>query len=88
MESTAKKEDPNYLAKLRLLEAALILSADHELNVSSFTARCVASSEASLYQVVLAGLAALSGPKHGLLTEKAILLLSQASGNKRKTNNS
>ncbi|TGM90645.1 citrate synthase family protein [Leptospira licerasiae] len=79
-----KKEDPNYLAKLRLLEAALILSADHELNVSSFTARCVASSEASLYQVVLAGLAALSGPKHGLLTEKAILLLSQASGNKKK----
>ncbi|EMJ99771.1 citrate synthase family protein [Leptospira sp. WS58.C1] len=79
-----KKEDPNYLAKLKLLEAALILSADHELNVSSFTARCVASSEASLYQVVLAGLAALSGPKHGLLTEKAILLLAQVTGNKKK----
>lgn len=79
-----KKEDANFFSKLRLLEAALILSADHELNVSSFTARCVASSEASLYQVVLAGLAALSGPKHGLLTEKAILLLSQATGNKKK----
>ncbi|TGK03070.1 helix-turn-helix domain-containing protein [Leptospira langatensis] len=82
---TKKSKEPNDLtSRLRLLEAALILSADHELNVSSFTARCVASSEASLYQVVLAGLAALSGPKHGQLTEKAILLLSQANGNKKK----
>ncbi|PJZ67861.1 citrate synthase [Leptospira wolffii] len=69
---------------IRLLEASLILSADHELNVSSFTARCVASSEASLYQVTLAGLAALSGPKHGLLTEKAADLLFHASGNPKK----
>ncbi|TGL61003.1 citrate synthase family protein [Leptospira sarikeiensis] len=79
-----KKESSNYGSKLRLLEASLILSADHELNVSSFTARCVASSEASLYQVVLAGLAALSGPKHGQLTERASTLLSQSTGNLKK----
>lgn len=48
-----------------LLRAALILSADHELNVSSFTARCVASSGANPYSVVVAGLAAIEGPKHG-----------------------
>ncbi|TGL76298.1 citrate synthase family protein [Leptospira yasudae] len=64
---------------VRLIEASLILSADHELNVSSFTARCVASSDASLYQAVIAGLAALSGRKHGLLTEKTIELLESAS---------
>lgn len=49
----------------RLLEAALILCADHELNVSAFTARCVASAGANPYQVVTAGLAALSGFRHG-----------------------
>ena len=48
-----------------LLRAALILCADHELNVSSFTARCVASAGGSPYGVVIAGLAALEGRKHG-----------------------
>jgi citrate synthase len=48
-----------------ILRAALVLCADHELNVSSFTARCVASAGAHPYDVVIAGLAALEGPKHG-----------------------
>jgi citrate synthase len=48
-----------------LLGAALVLCADHELPVSTFAARCVASSEATPYAVVVAGLAALGGVKHG-----------------------
>jgi citrate synthase len=48
-----------------VLRSALILCADHELNVSSFTARCVASAGADPYAVVVAGLSALAGPKHG-----------------------
>jgi citrate synthase len=48
-----------------LLRAALILCADHELNVSSFTARCVASAGSTPYAVVTAGLAALEGTRHG-----------------------
>jgi citrate synthase len=48
-----------------IVRAALILCADHELNVSSFTARCVASAGSHPYAVVIAGLAALEGPKHG-----------------------
>jgi citrate synthase len=48
-----------------ILRAALVLCADHELNVSSFTARCVASAGSHPYAVVIAGLAALEGPKHG-----------------------
>jgi citrate synthase len=48
-----------------VLRSALILCADHELNVSSFTARCVASAGSDPYAVVIAGLSALSGPKHG-----------------------
>jgi len=48
-----------------LLRAALVVSADHELNVSTFTVRCVASAGAHMGMVLVAGLAALSGPKHG-----------------------
>jgi citrate synthase len=48
-----------------VLRAALIVCADHELNVSSFTARCVASAGSHPYAVVIAGLAALEGPRHG-----------------------
>jgi len=48
-----------------LLRAALIVCADHELNVSAFTARCVASAGSNPYSVVVAGLAAIEGAKHG-----------------------
>jgi len=48
-----------------VLDAALVYCADHELPVSTFAARCVASSGATPYAVVLAGLAALGGVKHG-----------------------
>jgi citrate synthase len=48
-----------------IVRAALVLCADHELNASSFVARCVASTGASLYGAVSAGLAALLGPRHG-----------------------
>lgn len=53
-----------------LIRAALILCADHELNVSAFTARCVASAGSTPYSVVLAGLAALEGSKHGGATAR------------------
>jgi citrate synthase len=48
-----------------LLDSALVLCADHELPVSTFVARCVASSEATPYGVVVAGLSAMGGVKHG-----------------------
>jgi citrate synthase len=47
------------------LEAALVLCADHELNASAFTARCVASAGSSPYDAVAAALAALKGRRHG-----------------------
>ena len=50
---------------IEVLRSTLILCADHELNVSSFAARCVASAESHPYAVVSAGVAALEGPKHG-----------------------
>ena len=52
------------------IRAALILCADHELNASSFTARCIASTGASLRAAVAGGLAALSGARHGGMTTR------------------
>jgi citrate synthase len=53
-----------------VVRAALILCADHELNVSAFTARCIASAGANPYAVVIGGLAALEGVRHGGLTRR------------------
>ena len=61
-----------------LLDRALVLCADHELNISSFTARCVASAGATPYAVVVAGLAALGGVKHGGNTERVEAFLAEA----------
>lgn len=58
-----------------LLRAALVLCADHELNVSSFTARCIASSGTSLYECVHGGLCALRGHRHGGHSDRAEALL-------------
>ena len=60
-----------------LIDRALVLCADHELNVSSFTARCVASAGATPYAVVVAGLAALGGVKHGGNTERVEAFLDE-----------
>ncbi|WP_415268404.1 citrate synthase family protein [Acidovorax sacchari] len=51
-----------------LIRMALVLGADHELNASTFTGRCVASTNASLRAVVIGGLAGLSGGRHGATT--------------------
>jgi citrate synthase len=60
---------------LDVLRSALILCADHELNVSSFTARCVASAGSNPYGVVIAALAALEGTKHGGTTSRVASML-------------
>jgi citrate synthase len=60
------------------IASALILSADHELNVSAFTARCVASAAASPYDVVAAGFAALKGTRHGGHAERVEALFREA----------
>jgi citrate synthase len=64
-EALQKRFVPGDPKAVSLFDAALVLSADHELNVSAFTARCVASAGSTPYAVVSAGLAALQGPKHG-----------------------
>lgn len=64
----------------KIINAALILSIDHELNVSSFTARVVCSAGTSIYQVVSAALCALRGTRHGGGIERATHLLVEMQG--------
>lgn len=61
-----------------LIRQTLILCADHELNASSFTARCVASTGAHPYGAVIAGLASLEGPRHGGGAARVETLLREA----------
>ena len=61
-----------------LLRAALILCADHELNVSAFTARCIASARATPYEVVVGALAAFRGRRHGGAAEEVEILFREA----------
>ena len=74
---------PNDSRAVALFTLALILCADHELNVSSFTARCVASAQATLYSAVLAGLSALLGVRHGGQTGQVEAFLREVQTPKR-----
>ncbi len=56
---------PNNNHAADLIRRALVLLADHELNASTFTVRCAASTGLNLFDSVIAGLVALKGPKHG-----------------------
>ncbi len=65
----ARKWMPKRIPSARAIRAALILCADHELNVSAFTACCIASAQATPYEVVVGALAAFSGRRHGGASE-------------------
>jgi citrate synthase len=69
-----------------IMRSALVLCADHELNVSAFAVRCAASAGASPHDCLLTGLATLKGRKHGGQTAAAAnLLLGFKSAGEAKT---
>jgi len=51
--------------KTRALDTYLVLTADHGLNASTFTARVIASTEADMCSSVVGAIGALKGPLHG-----------------------
>lgn len=63
---------------LDLLRATLVLSADHELNASTFAARVAASTGADLHACLSAAVAAFSGPRHGGASEQVEWLVREA----------
>ncbi|MGH8781411.1 citrate/2-methylcitrate synthase [Paraburkholderia sp.] len=61
-----------------LLRMALVACADHELNASTFTVRCITSTGTHLFGAVTGGLAALAGPRHGGETTRVTALFDEA----------
>jgi citrate synthase len=59
-------------AHARALEQYLILTIDHGFNASTFTGRVVASTGASIVDVVCAAIGALAGPLHGGAPSRAL----------------
>ncbi|MEM3086705.1 MAG: citrate/2-methylcitrate synthase [Halobacteria archaeon] len=64
--------DPPDPEDARILDALLVLHAEHELNASTFACMVTASTRADLYAAVTSGIAALKGPLHGGANEDAL----------------
>lgn len=63
-----------------VLDAALVLLADHELAASTLAVRAAASARSDPYAVVSTGLGALGGPKHGGASFAAERMLEELAG--------
>jgi 2-methylcitrate synthase len=61
----------------RVLDIALVLLADHELNASTFAARVAASTLTDIYSAVTAAIAALKGPLHGGASQQVVTMFEQ-----------
>lgn len=69
---------PPSRTRVAILDAILLLMADHEMAASTLAARVAASAWADPYLVVEAGLAVLGGPLHGAASEEVRHLLRDA----------
>jgi citrate synthase len=56
----------------KVLDASLIVHAEHTMNASTFTARVTASTLANPYAVISSAVGSLSGPLHGGANEQAL----------------
>jgi citrate synthase len=61
----------------RIMDLALILHADHELNASTFAARVAASTLSDMHSAVVAAICTLKGPLHGGANEAVMRMLEQ-----------
>ncbi len=52
-------------AALQIMDAALVLHAEHGLNASTFAARVIGSTLSDMYSAVVGAMGALKGPLHG-----------------------
>lgn len=70
-------QKPPEASQVAMLNASLILYAEHEFNASTFTARVIAATLADFYSAICGAIGALSGPLHGGANEKAYDLICQ-----------
>jgi 2-methylcitrate synthase len=61
----------------KVVDACLILHAEHGLNASTFTARVCGSSLANPYATISAAVGSLSGPLHGGANEEVLEMLNE-----------
>lgn len=74
---------PRTNANLTNVDRALVLSAEHELNASTFAARVAASAGADLYACLGAAVNTLSGSAHGGMCDRVEALI-EAIGSKAR----
>jgi citrate synthase len=55
-----------------VMDVALILHAEHEMNASTFSCTVTASTLADMYSIITSGIATLRGPLHGGANEAAL----------------
>ncbi|MBX3248228.1 MAG: citrate synthase [Myxococcales bacterium] len=67
-------EEPDELAA-RIMDAALVLHAEHSMNASTFTCRVTASTLADPYASVASAIGSLAGPLHGGANEVVLEML-------------
>lgn len=60
---------------VKIMDTALILHADHELNCSAFATRVTSSSLSDIYSAIVSAIGALKGPLHGGANEQVMLML-------------
>lgn len=70
------EKEPDPLAE-KILDAMLILHADHTMNASTFSARVVGSTLADPYTVISSAIGTLSGPLHGGANEEVVHMLKE-----------
>ncbi len=61
----------------RVMDVALILHADHEMNASTFTSMIIASTFSDMYSAISGAIAALKGPLHGGANERVLEMLKE-----------
>lgn len=61
----------------RVIDASLILYAEHDFNASTFTSRCIAGTLSDMHGAVTGGIAALKGALHGGANEMAMEMLKE-----------
>lgn len=67
-------------ATRKVLDACLILHAEHQMNASTFTARVTGSTLANPYQTIASAIGSLSGPLHGGANEEVLVMLEEIGG--------
>lgn len=70
--------EPATAESIRVLDAALVLLADHDLSAGAVAARVAASARGNVYAILSAGLGAFDGPIHGGATTFAYRMLAGA----------